>query len=259
MLSNGLWLHTAVQYVLLFLVVAVNSVQFQILRTYTLLLKLPVLMHTYNIAFQTFLAVWRCIKDFSFGSPYKFETGWQRHKMFSCSVTGRVLSNPETLLADSPTALCDLDLGFHNTRNLVHTGTNFTFLWTTNLETSVYIRNNTLLFCTLSSECSWRNDNLCMCICTCVYMASALRVKLHSQTSTGMLPSRFHSQRRDCETVEVQKHTTVLILSLITHYRRKKKRKKKRWVVMTRRWEEGLNHHEIMLPPGCFKHFSIPF
>ena len=51
------YVYTQLHSMLLFLVVAVNSVQFQILRTYTLLLKLPVLMHTYNIAFQTFLAV----------------------------------------------------------------------------------------------------------------------------------------------------------------------------------------------------------
>ena len=85
--------------------------------------------------------------------------------MFSCSVTGRVLSNPETLLADSPTALCDLDLGFHNTRNLVHTGTNFTFLWTTNLETSVYVRTTHCCFvpCPLSALEG-------MIICVCVYV-----------------------------------------------------------------------------------------
>ena len=36
--NNGLCLHTTVQYMLLFLVLAVNSVQFQILRSNTLLL-----------------------------------------------------------------------------------------------------------------------------------------------------------------------------------------------------------------------------
>ena len=36
------------QYVLLFLVLAVNSDQFQRLQSYTLLLKLPVLMHSWR-------------------------------------------------------------------------------------------------------------------------------------------------------------------------------------------------------------------
>ena len=45
MLSNiGACLGVAVQYMLLFLVLAVNSDQFQILQSYTLLLKPPVLM-----------------------------------------------------------------------------------------------------------------------------------------------------------------------------------------------------------------------
>ena len=45
-LSNtGLYLRAAAQYVLLFLVLAVNYDWFQILQSYTLLLKPPILMH----------------------------------------------------------------------------------------------------------------------------------------------------------------------------------------------------------------------
>ena len=42
--NSGLCLRAAAQYVLLFLVLAVNSDRFQILRSYTLLLKPPILM-----------------------------------------------------------------------------------------------------------------------------------------------------------------------------------------------------------------------
>ena len=42
--NNGLLLHTPVQYVLLFLVLVVNSDKLEILRSCTLLLKLSVLM-----------------------------------------------------------------------------------------------------------------------------------------------------------------------------------------------------------------------
>ena len=48
--NNGLCLCTAVQYVLLSLVLVVNSDQFQILWSYTLLLKPPVLMCSYIVA-----------------------------------------------------------------------------------------------------------------------------------------------------------------------------------------------------------------
>ena len=45
--NNGLCLHVAVQYMLLvFLVLAVNFDRFQILQSYMLLLKPPVLMHS---------------------------------------------------------------------------------------------------------------------------------------------------------------------------------------------------------------------
>ena len=47
--NNGLCLRTAVQYVLLFLVLTVNSAQFRILQSYTVLLYLLFLMRSCQI------------------------------------------------------------------------------------------------------------------------------------------------------------------------------------------------------------------
>ena len=44
--NNDLRLHAAAQYILLILVLAVNSDRFQMLQSYTLLLKPPILMHS---------------------------------------------------------------------------------------------------------------------------------------------------------------------------------------------------------------------
>ena len=51
--NNGLHLRTTAQYVLVCLVLMVNSYQFKILRSYILLLKLPILMRSWMTTLST--------------------------------------------------------------------------------------------------------------------------------------------------------------------------------------------------------------
>ena len=55
--NNGLCLRAAAQYVLLFIVLVINSDRFQILRSYMLLLKPPILMRSVCYMFWNLLLV----------------------------------------------------------------------------------------------------------------------------------------------------------------------------------------------------------